>query len=86
MMEYIAVICSSMKQINYLVDLAIDKAPNAFKERGKYYLITTNDIKYIFMSEQDYYDRKLVGFHGLEISGDEYEKMFICGFSNVREG
>ena len=84
-MEYIAVICSSMKQINYLIDLAVDKVPSAFKERGKYYLITTNNIKYIFMSEQDYCKRKLKGFYGLEISGDEYEKMFTCGFSNVKE-
>lgn len=83
-MQEVAVICSSMERAKWLIDCAVDRVPTAYKKRGKNYLLTTNDVKYIFMSEQICY-RQLKGFRGLQISGEEFEKMFTCGFFDEKE-
>lgn len=82
-MQEVAVVCSSMKRANCLMNYAIDKAPKVFKKRGRDYLLTANNVKYVFMSYQNC-ERKLIGFRGFQLRGDEFEKMFTCGFTEVK--
>lgn len=82
-MQEVAVVCSSMKRANWLMNYAIDKVPKVFKKSGIDYLLTTNNVKYVFISYQNC-EMKLKGFRGLKISGDEFEKMFTCGFTEVK--
>ena len=82
-MQEVAVVCSSMKRANWLMNYAIDKAPKVFKKRGRDYLLTTNDVKYVFMSYQNC-EMRLRGFRGLQLGDNEFEKMFTCGFTEVK--
>lgn len=82
-MKEVAVICPSMEYAKWLMNCAVKKAPTAYKKRGRNYLLTTNNVKYIFMSSQTC-EMQLRGFRGLQIGDKEFEKIFTCGFAEVK--
>lgn len=79
MTREVIVVCESMRIADYLIHLAIDKVPNALEKRIRNQLITTNGVRYTFVSENE--PDKIRGFRGLILDDYVFEKMLthsIC--------